>query len=46
MTYTVEIKLPDSGNWFKYVPRIDSQEEAENIKCMIEGKLEARVVKK
>jgi len=45
MTYIVEIMLPGSGNWFKYVPGIESREEAENIKCVAEGKLKARVTK-
>jgi len=45
MTYIVEIKVPGSGNWFKYVPGIESLEEAENIKRVAEGKLKARVIK-
>ena len=45
MAYTVEIELPGSGNWFKYVSCIESREEAENIKCVAEGKVKARVRK-
>ena len=43
MTYIVEIKVPDSGNWFEYVPGIESLEEAENIKREAEGRVKARV---
>ena len=45
MTYIVEIELPSSGSWFKYFTGIESQEEAENIKRVAKGKLEARVRK-
>ena len=45
MAYTVEIELPRSGNWFKYALGIESEEEAENIKRVAKGKLEARVRK-
>jgi hypothetical protein len=43
MTYTVEIEIPRSGNWFKYVFGLESEEEAENIKSVAKGKLKARV---
>jgi len=43
LTYTVEIELPSSGNWFKYFAGIESCEEAESIRRVAEGKLKARV---
>ena len=46
MTYMVEIELPGSRTWFKYVTGIESREEAENIKREAEGKVKARVKKK
>jgi len=45
LSYIVEIKLPSSGNWFKYFTGIESREEAENIKREAEGRLKARVLK-
>ncbi len=45
MTYIIEIKLPSSGNWFKYFTRIESREEADDIKREAKGILKARVTK-
>ena len=45
MSYRIEIELPRSGAWFKYFPRIDSLEEAEDIKKIAEGKINARIRK-
>lgn len=45
LSYIVEIKLPSSGNWFKYLTGIESREEAENIKREAKGRLKARVLK-
>ncbi|MDH5664138.1 MAG: hypothetical protein OEY90_06710 [Candidatus Bathyarchaeota archaeon] len=45
MTYTVEIELPTSGNWFKYFTGVETREEAEDIIRAAEGKLKARVKK-
>jgi hypothetical protein len=45
ITYLIEIKLPNSGAWFKYFRRIDSLEEAEGIRRATEGKINARIIK-
>ena len=45
MTYIIEIELPSSGAWFKYFTRVDSLEEAENIKQAAEGNIKARILK-
>jgi hypothetical protein len=43
LTYTVEIELPGSGNWFRYFAGIESRKEAESIRRVAEGKVKARV---
>ena len=45
MTYSIEIKLPRSGIWFKYFTNVESLEEAEGIKQAEEGSLKARILK-
>ena len=45
MTYSIEIELPSSGNWFKYFTSVDSLEEAESIKQAAEGTVKARILK-
>lgn len=45
MTYSIEIELPSSGNWFKYFVNVDSLEEAESIKKAAEGTVKARIQK-
>jgi len=45
MTYMVEIELPGSCTWFRYVTGIELREEAEDIKREAEGKVKARVRK-
>jgi len=45
LSYTVEIELPTSGNWFKYFTGVEAREEAEDIISAAEGKLKARVNK-
>jgi len=45
LTYIVEIELPRSGIWFNYFTGIESREEAEGIRRVVEGKLKARVRK-
>ncbi len=44
MTYRIEVQLPDSGTWFKYFIRIESLEEAERIRRVAEGKINARIL--
>lgn len=44
MTYRIEIQLPNSSNWFKYFIRIESLEEAESIRRVAEGKINARIL--
>jgi len=45
MTYSIEIKLPRSGIWFKYFTKVESLEAAEGIKQAAEGSLKARILK-
>jgi len=45
MTYVIEIELPHSGVWFKYFTKVESLEEAEDIKQAAEGKIRARILK-
>jgi hypothetical protein len=45
MSYSIEIKLPRSGTWFRYFTNVDSLEEAESIKQAAEGSVNARVLK-
>jgi hypothetical protein len=45
MTYSIEIKLPRSGIWFKYFTNVESLDEAEGIKQAAEGSLKARILK-
>jgi hypothetical protein len=44
VTYRIEIELPNSGAWFKYFRRIDSLEEAESLRRIAEGKINARIL--
>jgi len=44
MTYSIEIELPKSGNWFKYFTCVDSLEEAESIKQAAEGSVKTRIL--
>ena len=45
MSYSIEIELPKSGNWFRYFTNVDSLEEAESIKKAAEGTVKARILK-
>jgi hypothetical protein len=45
MSYSVEIELPDSGVWFKYFGKIDSLEEAEDLREAAEGKIKTKIRK-
>ncbi len=44
MTYSIEIELPTSGNWFKYFTCVDSLKEAKSIKEAAEGSVRARIL--
>jgi hypothetical protein len=44
VTYRIEIELPNSGAWFKYFRRIDSLQEAESLRRIAEGKINARIL--
>jgi hypothetical protein len=43
MAYTVEIELPESGEWFRYGVGIESPKEAESVMLEAEKKLKVRV---
>jgi hypothetical protein len=43
MVYTVEIELPESGEWFRYGVGIESPNEAESVMLEAEKKFKTRV---
>jgi hypothetical protein len=45
MTYSIEIEIPKSGNWFRYFTNVDTLEEAESIKQAAEGNVKTRIHK-
>ena len=45
VSYTIEIKLPTSGIWFKYFTGIDTFEEAKLIKQAAERMVKVRILK-
>lgn len=45
MSYSIEIEIPNTGNWFRYFTNVDSLEEAEIIKQAAEGTVKARILK-